>query len=146
VFTTLYNGYEAGRNDYDQPESSFGVRLLNSALARRPGGPEGGFEVGAEAEQLTPYTGLQNPSGWGYGWRPNWLYMLVGTSPYIGSRKRPFINVVDWSFRFDAQAGYLELNHSWFCNDKNPSTPYVAFSLFPFFRGVFFVLFHSFKR
>ncbi|KAK3381155.1 hypothetical protein B0H63DRAFT_560892 [Podospora didyma] len=32
-------------------------------------------------------------------------------------------NGLAWSVRLDLSTGYLELNHSWYCDDKNPITP-----------------------
>ena len=34
-----------------------------------------------------------------------------------------FYNVLDWQVRFDITTGYMELNHSWYCDDKDPSRP-----------------------
>ena len=45
---------------------------------------------------------------------------------------------MDWSFRFDVAAGCLELSHSWFCNNENPSTPPIP-SLFI----LFFYILHA---
>lgn len=34
-----------------------------------------------------------------------------------------FYNALDWALRFDLSTGYIELNHSWYCDDLNPSNP-----------------------
>lgn len=34
-----------------------------------------------------------------------------------------FYNALDWNVRFDLSTGYMELNHSWYCDDKDPSRP-----------------------
>lgn len=94
--------------------STFSVLLKSSALIRRPGGPADGFEVGASAEQMTPYS---------VAWKPTFKYGLEASPNEIFLRGRPFRNVVDWAFRFDAERGYLELEHSWFCGDRNLGEP-----------------------
>ncbi|KAK3370376.1 hypothetical protein B0H63DRAFT_552312 [Podospora didyma] len=77
-----------------EPRSTFAIELNNSALS-----PRGSIS-------------------------PGYTYGLEDTPNLITSQRgRPFRNVVNWSFRFDASSGYLELKHSWFCNDKNPDTP-----------------------
>lgn len=97
-----------------EPRSTFTIELNNSATARRPGGgvlPN----VGATGAWLTPYFA---------GWRPATPYGVEETPNAIGYyQRRPYRNMVDWSFRFDALSRYLELNHTWFCNDKNPDMP-----------------------
>ncbi|KAK3348678.1 hypothetical protein B0T25DRAFT_608834 [Lasiosphaeria hispida] len=109
AFFTTRPGYDLGK-----PRSSFSVYLENSGLARRPGGPRGGFEVGASAERMTPY---------GAAWKPAFKYGLESSPNDIQVRQRPFRNMVDWSFRFDAASGYLEVEHSWYCDDKAPGKP-----------------------
>ncbi|KAK5655527.1 hypothetical protein OQA88_5458 [Cercophora sp. LCS_1] len=98
-----------------EPRSTFSVELNNSALAKRGVIPA----VGATASWLTPYFS---------GWQPAFRFALepaVAPDPkyYYERKRRPFRNVVNWGFRFDAESGYLELDHSWFCNDKNPERP-----------------------
>ena len=96
-------------------QSAFSVYLDNSALAKRPGGggPKGvGFELGATTEKLTPYAAE---------WEPTYRYVLGST--YADLRPRPNKNVIDWGFRFDAKRGYLEVNHTWFCDEKSPGKP-----------------------
>lgn len=96
--------------------------LLNSALVRRPGG--GAAPVAARADELTPYI----PA-----WEPARVYDLweQGSWRVPQGGRRPFANMLGWSLRFDAQAKYLELNQSWYCNDKNPTQPYVFDSIIP---------------
>lgn len=86
------------------PYSNLHFDLHNSALLRRPGG---GVltRVRAWSRPLTPYL----PS-----WRPAEAYV---------SSTMPFENVLGWALRFDGDSGYLELNHTWYCNDKNPGMP-----------------------
>jgi len=31
-----------------------------------------------------------------------------------------FCNAMAWSLRLDILTGYMELNHPWYCDDKNP--------------------------
>lgn len=109
AFFTTSPGY-----DVDDPRSTFSVYLENSGLARRPGGPKGGFGVGALAERMTPYAP---------GWKPGSKYGLESSPNDIEVRRRPFRNVVDWGLRFDAERGYLEVEHSWYCDDKAPGKP-----------------------
>jgi len=64
---------------------------------------------------MTPGMRTFNPSltvrhsDFGKGWPPGWK----------------FPNALDWSLRFDIASGYLELNHSWYCNDKSAEKPVV---------------------
>ncbi|KAK0648008.1 hypothetical protein B0T16DRAFT_455514 [Cercophora newfieldiana] len=92
--------------------SAFSVYLDNSALSKRPGGHPEGFELGASTEKLTPHVTDFEPTYW---------YTLG--SIFADLRPRPFRNVVDWGFRFDATVGYLEVNHTWFCEEKSPGKP-----------------------
>ena len=34
-----------------------------------------------------------------------------------------FYNALHWSLRFDLSTGYMQLNHSWYCDDKDPERP-----------------------
>lgn len=96
-------------NSSRPPVSTFAITLSNSALTRRPGSS---LDIGATSSKLTPYSG---------SWEPSLKYSLMDSAPEeIGLRKRPFRNVIDWGFRFDAERGYLELESSWFCEDKAP--------------------------
>ncbi|KAK0726001.1 hypothetical protein B0H67DRAFT_551424 [Lasiosphaeris hirsuta] len=36
-----------------------------------------------------------------------------------------FYNALAWSLRLDISTGYMELNHSWYCDDKDPERPIV---------------------
>ncbi|KAI0190604.1 hypothetical protein F4808DRAFT_400840 [Astrocystis sublimbata] len=75
----------------------------NSALAPRAGGAW--IDVSFGSEELTPYDPLDDP-----------------TIAY-GGYKRSFINDMGWSARVDIGQAYMEFNHSWYCEDKNPQNP-----------------------
>ncbi|KAK3342066.1 hypothetical protein B0T25DRAFT_358152 [Lasiosphaeria hispida] len=45
--------------------------------------------------------------------------------PDISNPGWKFYNALGWSLRFDISAGYMELNHSWYCDDKDPERPVV---------------------
>lgn len=108
-----------GDSDTDAEKPSFylNMRLANSVFARRPGAPAEGFSFGAE--------GTSTMVPWVAGWRPAMRYGLASRNEDLSvlHHRRPFRNVVDWGVRFDVAAGYLEVSHSWFCNDKNASAP-----------------------
>ncbi|KAK5658126.1 hypothetical protein OQA88_2682 [Cercophora sp. LCS_1] len=102
-------------SDINEPKSFFAMDLVNSALMRRPGG---GImpHVDAWSKQLTPYTAA---------WKPTATY-IQSDAPWWANGmggKFPFDNLLGWKMRFDADKGYLELNHLWYCNDKNPTRP-----------------------
>ncbi|KAK0619640.1 hypothetical protein B0T14DRAFT_603396 [Immersiella caudata] len=64
----------------------------------------------SDAVKTTPWVG---------SWDPSWTYRS-------GERDdREFYNFLDWSVRFDLTTGYMELSHSWYCDDKNPERPIV---------------------
>ncbi len=102
-------------SDISRPKSILHLELHNSALVGRPGG--GVVQnVGGWTPALTPYLPV---------WQPALVYdfSLSPGEDMIPGRRRPYPNMVGWSVRFDAEQGYLELNHTWYCNDKNPSKP-----------------------
>lgn len=39
-------------------------------------------------------------------------------------------NSLDCKWQLDLATGYLAINHTWFCDDKTPDRPYVAYPLF----------------
>ena len=49
---------------------------------------------------------------------------LPGYDPttVLTARERS-VHALGWSLRFDPLLMYLELNHSWYCEDKDPSRP-----------------------
>lgn len=110
-----------GESDADAEGASFylNMRLANSAL----GGAGGGGKVvtfGAD--------GWSTMVPWLPGWNPATRYGFVEDRDErwrtsIIQHPRPFRNAVDWEVRFDAAKGYMEVSHSWFCNDKNASAP-----------------------
>jgi hypothetical protein len=81
-------------------ETTFRLSLDNSAL---PGQLIGG--IGAGTTSLTPYL----PD-----FEPTRTFETMGL---------PSKNVLDCKVRFDPTTGYLEVNSSWYCNDKKPSSP-----------------------
>ena len=34
-----------------------------------------------------------------------------------------FYNALEWAVRLDLSTGYMELNHSWYCDDLDPGRP-----------------------
>ncbi len=94
--------------------------FYNSAFGGFPGGgmiPSVGINI---ARGTTPYTADYSPGGWRTHHDGSW-WTIQGSRP-------PFREMLGWRVRFDAVRGYLEVNHLWYCDDKNPETPYV----FPF--------------
>jgi hypothetical protein len=102
----------------DQMYTHLRFDLNNSAFSGRPGGgliTDIGIRDnwGPEVGSLTPWLRGFNPAQTFHsGDRDN--YFNLGWN---------FYNVLDWSVRFDVSAGYMELNHSWYCDDKDPSRP-----------------------
>ncbi|KAK1751131.1 hypothetical protein QBC47DRAFT_464326 [Echria macrotheca] len=100
------------------PPSVLSFDFANSAFSRRSGDGDGGLirHVEANTPALTPFTPEWRPAA-SYGQRddPWWNFGFGG--------RFPFDNPLSWRMRFDAATGYLEMNHVWYCNDKNPDTP-----------------------
>jgi hypothetical protein len=92
--------------------------LNNSALGRDPRDKNFDY-VGGFDNALTPYMD---------GFDPTRTYSSRDNLPFAGyslGNRRDMGNMLDWSVRFDASSGYMELESSWYCMDKSPSTPYV---------------------
>lgn len=107
---------------FDFANSAFFPRL--GSLHPGPGPDDGGWirHVEANTPALTPFTPEWRPAA-SYGQRDDpWWNLGFGG-------RFPFDNALSWRMRFDAATGYLELNHVWYCNDKNPDMPYVSLSL-----------------
>jgi hypothetical protein len=85
--------------------SVLGFNLKSSPLLERPGG--GLIDVLGGGAEMTPFTDSSDPSVWHESW------------------KREFFNELGWTLRYDVLDEYLEFNQSWYCEDKNPATPYV---------------------
>ena len=101
------------------PTSVLSFDFANSAFSRRPG--DGVIRhVEANTPALTPFTPEWRPAV-AYGQRDDPWWEL-GFGGHL-----PLDNALSWRMRFDAATGFLELNHVWYCNDKNPDTPYVFF-------------------
>jgi len=54
---------------------------------------------------------------WLRGWDP------TNTMRGGGTWGQTFYNGIDWAVRLDLTTGYMELNHSWYCDDKDPLNP-----------------------
>jgi len=91
----------------DAVGSTLSFTLNNSALASRPGGSLI-RDIYPISDELTPYFPDFQP-----------------TQSYEMSRawRDEYPNVLWWSVKFDVSTGYMELKHSWYCNDKDPSRP-----------------------
>jgi hypothetical protein len=102
----------------DQTFTRLRFDLNNSVFWERPGGgliKDVGIQAdyGQEAGSLTPWLRGFNPA--------QTFHSLEGPNYYNSGWK--LYNVLDWSVRFDLTTGYMELNHSWYCDDKDPSRP-----------------------
>lgn len=105
----------------DQMYTKLRFDLNSSVFWDRPGGGllhNVGIQEtwGPDASRLTPWLrGFDPTHTFRSGNRFEEMY-----DPDLGW---DFYNPLDWSVRFDLSTGYMELNHSWYCDDKNPSTP-----------------------
>jgi hypothetical protein len=88
-------------------ETTFWIDINSTAL---PGQPSMNGASGRTA--LTPYLPPFEPTR-------NWRGFRV-----------PLGNLVDSNLRFDPVNGYLEVNSTWYCNDKRASRPYVVIPLY----------------
>jgi hypothetical protein len=88
----------------DRTRTNVYLSLNNSALAPRP---DGGLVsvAGGGFDNMTPYLGQNDPSAVFTNWR------------------REFANELYWSLRLDPVLEYMELNQSWYCDDKDPAHP-----------------------
>ncbi|KAI0521057.1 hypothetical protein F5B22DRAFT_36429 [Xylaria bambusicola] len=95
--------FTGGDNHPNQTSTDVKFRLDNSALIRRPGG--GSIDVFTGSYAMSPYFESFNP--------------IQTFAPY----KRNFLNDLGWTLRLDLARQYLELNQSWYCEDKDPQHP-----------------------
>lgn len=113
----------------DQLYSWFQFDLNSSVFATRPSGGGGGRgalirDVGNRAREYE--SELHRVTPWLRGWDPTFTYSsgdrLTKTYAELGWDTGLY-NVLDWKVRFDAATGYMELSHSWYCDDRNPDKP-----------------------
>ncbi|KAK4217508.1 hypothetical protein QBC37DRAFT_414650 [Rhypophila decipiens] len=97
--------------------------LVSSVWAGRKGSPVGGLvkEIGLFDEQIsqrqTPWTKSFDPTTW---------YDSKSEPAYFRDLDYDFYNPKEWSYRLDLSSpkgAYLELKHSWYCDDLNLDTP-----------------------
>ncbi|KAK1758770.1 hypothetical protein QBC47DRAFT_292814 [Echria macrotheca] len=119
-----------GTAEGDQLQTRFRFDLVSSVFQGRPGSTGVIREVGVGPHRdefqvppssarvaLTPFLRGADPSvryrnfdrfaGF-YDWDPGF----------------DFYEFLGWEVRFDAATGYLELEQAWYCDDKDPGTPY----------------------
>ena len=123
--------------DEDVPGPTwFRFGLANSALAGEPGGGLlawlGGVNIDETAFSLAPDNVL---------FKPDYVLDAGNAPPWLGNVLTD--NALDWSLRYDASNGYMELNHTWFCDDKTSDRCVHAFS-FPFL-SLYLCLYHIFR-
>ncbi|GAB1317059.1 hypothetical protein MFIFM68171_07269 [Madurella fahalii] len=107
----------------DQMYTKLRFDLNSSVFWGRPGGGvlrDVGIQQtwGSDASRLTP---------WLRGFDPTHTFRSRNQfeGRYDAGLGADFYNPLDWSVRFDLSTGYMELNNSWYCDDKNPSMPIV---------------------
>lgn len=84
--------------------------LDNSAFHNLPKGRSGLIEVRSyDSVELTP---------WMRTWDPTHVFASRGSG-----YDRDFYPVLGYSLQLDLSSGYMELNHSWYCDDKDPERP-----------------------
>ena len=110
--TTWFNHYASDVSD--DPVTAIQLTLNSSVFWNRPGGG-GPLGVGVSDSQGDG----ASATPWLKAWDPTHVYRSAawdkaGWSVY---------NFVDWAMRLDLTQKYLELNHSWYCDDMNVSTP-----------------------
>lgn len=106
----------------DQMYSKLKFDIDSSAFRDRPGGGVvhnvGTSTIPIDYEDATALT------PWLRGSDPTQVYTPADRMPWDSSVIGwDFYNVLGWDVRFDLSTGYLELNHSWYCDDKDPSRP-----------------------
>ena len=115
------NWLPASTTDFAEAELKFS--LHNSAL-------EGDWEKGGLVEYIGAQDGVELAPYYP-DFQPTHLYGEPGEVGFTDingwswqrGRIFPKSNNLAWNVRFDASSGYLELNHSWFCDDRDPSRP-----------------------
>jgi hypothetical protein len=117
----IFMAGQMSQTTFGHAESELRFVLNNSALAGD--WDKGGLVEYISAEHdtyLTPYLP---------GFKPTHLYGEPGdlgfedNHGFQRNRGFPHANNLAWNLRFDASSGYLELSHTWFCIDKDPSHP-----------------------
>ncbi|KAK0740065.1 hypothetical protein B0T18DRAFT_417155, partial [Schizothecium vesticola] len=78
------------------------------------------WEEEEESVKTTPWLNTWDPR---YTYRSGQRYG-EGRLSY-GELGWDFYNALEWSLRFDLSTGYMELSHSWYCDDKNPDKPII---------------------
>ncbi|KAK4450171.1 hypothetical protein QBC34DRAFT_297593 [Podospora aff. communis PSN243] len=128
---TAWYGY--GREDVTYTRVRFD---LNSSVfwGREGGGIVKGVgnERSADSGRGTAYLGswesaMVRTTPWVASWDPSWTFR--SGERYGGEARYEDLgwdvyNVLDWSVRFDVPTGYMELKHSWYCDDMNPGDPF----------------------
>ena len=107
----------------DQPRTKLRFDLLSSVFRDKPGARPIRGLVTQSSYYGNEGTAALTP--WLKGWDPTTAFKSVGRNEpeYYFDPGFDFYEFLGWSIRFDAAAGYLELSHSWYCDDKNPQTP-----------------------
>ena len=67
------------------------------------------------------HVGIVTP--WTHRWDPMRLWDDQSESDGLSNPGWNFYNALHWSLRFDLSTGYMQLNHSWYCDDKDPERP-----------------------
>jgi hypothetical protein len=104
-------------------EAELKFQLNNSALAgdwNKGGlvefvGAQDGTDLAPYYPDFNPTRTYGEPGEVGFDDINGWIYQR--------GRVFPHANNLAWNVRFDASSGYLELSHTWFCADKDPSHP-----------------------
>ncbi|KAI0165406.1 hypothetical protein GGR52DRAFT_585442 [Hypoxylon sp. FL1284] len=90
---------------YEPNNTRTSVRFMldNSALMSRPGYVS--MDAGGGGHELTPYLATHDAGH---------VYTAY---------KRNFLNDLGWYVRFDLSQGYVELNQTWYCEERDPQHP-----------------------
>ena len=107
-------GYMGTMSTFDLNSTVFNglppIAGIQDGIIRNVGvtGEEDGPYLTPGMRQFDPSRAYQNPKldDW---WNPSWK----------------FYNELGWDVRFDISTGYMELNHSWYRDDKNLNTPII---------------------
>ena len=118
----------------DQTYTKLRFDLSSSVFQDRPDDGRGGSvvrNIGIQSTYSEYGAGYLTP--WLRGFDPTATFRSPSRGSYSDAGGLDFYNVLEWQVRFDITTGYMELIHSWYCDDKDPSRPCVSFSLsFPF--------------
>ena len=102
----------------DQTYTHLKFDLENSVFSERPGG---GLITGVGIQDSWgPAAGSLTP--WLRGFNPAQT-LHSGDRASYSNLGWDFYNVLGWDVRFDVSTGYMELNMSWYCDDKDPARP-----------------------